>query len=110
MRFGYGQCMADCLGSKRASAIKISLRVQYLLVRVLQSPISRAGPICLTPVHPWQGLLHTDGIRAMQVDFGGQHTLLVVTGDSAPTSTAPAAAMTTAGGILVLNRKLLCID
>ena len=79
--------------------MKISLRVQHLPVPLLQSPMGRAGPTCFTCVNPWQTPFHTDGIGAVQVDFGGQHTLLVVTGDNASTSTAPAAAMTTAGGI-----------
>ena len=36
-------------------------------------------------------------VGVQQVDFGGQHTLLVVTGDGAGPSSAPAAASTGAG-------------
>ena len=89
--------------------MKVKLMVQHALLRLLQSLMARAGSSSCTGKPPCQSPAHTDSIGALQVDFGGQHTLLVVIDDSAPTSTAPAAATTTAGGVLLLCCKLSCI-
>ena len=104
--------MPDRLHSKGGTSFTaVSVRVQHQPVRLLQYPMVRSGPICSTlfKVSQVHSSICTDSIRAMQVDFGGQHTLLVVIDDSAPTSTAPAAAAATAGGMLLLQCKLSCI-